>query len=61
MVEAESNEIPESKMIEAISFARKQMSPLIELIESMTSDIAVSKWDYYNKDVNLNLYEKITI
>jgi len=61
MVESESNELSESVIIEAITFAKKKMSPLLDLINDMTSISDNKKWTYYKKDIDLNskLYRNI--
>jgi polyribonucleotide nucleotidyltransferase len=59
MVESESKELSEDKIIEAISFAKKEMSPLLNLINEMKAEISYEKWTYYKKDKDNNIQENI--
>jgi len=59
MVESESKELPEKKIAEAITFAKRQMEPLLNLINIMKEEMSIEKWKYYNANINNELQIEI--
>jgi polyribonucleotide nucleotidyltransferase len=59
MVESASNELTEEKMIEAITFAKNQMEPILQTIQEMNEEINHGSWTYHKKEQDNNVLEEI--
>jgi len=59
MLESESNELPEEKMLEAIDFGYQNLSKFIEAQEQMAKDCGVQKASPKLKEINEELHKKV--
>ena len=60
MIEAGANEIPEAKMIEAISAAHEINQKIIAFIDTIVADCGKPKHSYQSYDVDAELWEDMT-
>ncbi|MDR2530078.1 MAG: polyribonucleotide nucleotidyltransferase, partial [Oscillospiraceae bacterium] len=60
MIEASANEIPEDVMYEGIVHAHKELQPLLELFDTIRSEIGKPKFEYAQAAFNSELFDELT-
>merc|ERR1711976_1151491 len=59
MVESESKELTENVFLQAISFGKNKILPLLDLIREISACSSLENWDYHKRKIEEELNKKI--